>query len=169
MINAMPVEGIAPDPNAKQPADLVVRNGRVYTQDPARPTAAAIAVRDGRIAAVGDDQNIAPFVGTETRVVDTLNRQIISGLNDSHLHVIRGGLNYLLELRWDGVPSLRMALWMGGFHRTVPPTLPSGVRQAQALVEAAAESEEHRQWRAARGFTKDRTSYDEIFDSCFVL
>ena len=112
MINAMPVEGIAPDPEARQPADLVIRNGRVCTQDPTRPAAAALAVRDGRIAAVGDDADMAPFIGVETRVVDALNRRIIPGLDDSHLHVIRGGLNYLMELRWDGVPSLRMALWM---------------------------------------------------------
>ncbi|MFI7613704.1 amidohydrolase [Nonomuraea terrae] len=112
MINAMPVEGIVPDSAAETPADLVIRNGRVHTQDPARPAAAALAVREGRIVAVGDDQDMAPFVGTRTRVVDALNRRIIPGLNDSHLHVIRGGLNYLLELRWDGVPSLRMALWM---------------------------------------------------------
>ncbi|TDD44997.1 amidohydrolase [Nonomuraea terrae] len=111
-MNTMPVEGIAADPEAKQPVDLVLRNGRIHTQDPARPVAAALAVRDGRIVAVGDDQDMAPLIGPQTRVVDALNRRVIPGLNDSHLHVIRGGLNYLLELRWDGVPSLRMALWM---------------------------------------------------------
>lgn len=112
MINAMPVEGIAPEPGARDAADLVVRNGRIYTGDSARPYAAAVAVRDGRITAVGDDATVAPMVGPKTRVVDVLNRRVIPGLNDSHLHVIRGGLNYLLELRWDGVPSLRTALWM---------------------------------------------------------
>jgi len=66
-------------------------------------------------------------------------------------------------------PSWSPVAFFGGFHHTVPPTMPSGVRQAQALVEAAAESEEHRQWRAVRGFTKDGDSDNEIFDSCFVL
>ncbi|MGW2059330.1 amidohydrolase [Streptomyces sp. NPDC001937] len=112
MINVMPVDGITARPDAREPADLVIRNGRIHTGDTARPTAAALAVRDGRITAMGDDADIAPFVGPETRVVDALNRRIIPGLNDSHLHVIRGGVNYLLELRWDGVPSLRTALWM---------------------------------------------------------
>ncbi|MGA5699056.1 amidohydrolase [Peterkaempfera bronchialis] len=111
-MNTMPVGGIVPDPSAREPADLVVRNGRVHTGDPARPSAAAVAVRDGRIVRVGDDQDIACCVGPGTRVVDALNRRVIPGLNDSHLHVIRGGVNYLLELRWDGVPSLRTALWM---------------------------------------------------------
>lgn len=45
-------------------------------------------------------------------MVDALGRRVIPGLNDSHVHVIRGGLNYVLELRWDGVPTLRQALAM---------------------------------------------------------
>ncbi|WP_327129315.1 amidohydrolase [Streptomyces sp. NBC_01727] len=108
----MPVDGIPADPEAREPADFVLRNARVYTGDTARPAAAALAVRNGRITAVGDDADITPHVGPATRVVDALNRRVIPGLNDSHLHVIRGGVNYLLELRWDGVPSLRTALWM---------------------------------------------------------
>ncbi|MGK4585865.1 amidohydrolase [Kitasatospora sp. HPMI-4] len=112
MTNIMPVDGITADPEARDAADLVIRNGRIHTGDPARPAASALAVRGGRITAVGDDRDTAPFVGPGTRVVDALNRRVVPGLNDSHLHVIRGGLNYLLELRWDGVPSLRAALWM---------------------------------------------------------
>ncbi|MEU3215672.1 amidohydrolase [Streptomyces sp. NPDC006971] len=112
MINVMPVDGVSPAPEAREPADLIIRNGRVFTGDRARPAVSALAVRDGRITAMGDDSDVAPFVGQRTRVVDALNRRIVPGLNDSHLHVIRGGLNYLLELRWDGVPSLRTGLWM---------------------------------------------------------
>ena len=48
----------------------------------------------------------------ETKVIDLKGRRVIPGLNDSHLHVIRGGLNYNMELRWDGVPSLADALRM---------------------------------------------------------
>lgn len=43
--------------------------------------------------------------GPRTREIDLNGRRAIPGLNDSHLHVIRGGLNYNMELRWDGVPS----------------------------------------------------------------
>src|SRR5262249_23050309 len=50
--------------------------------------------------------------GDQTQVIDVGGRTIIPGLNDSHLHLIRGGLNYNLELRWDGVPSLADALQM---------------------------------------------------------
>ncbi|MEU4954111.1 amidohydrolase [Streptomyces lavendulae] len=109
----MPVAGIAPSPEQHPgTADLVVRNAKVFTGDPGRPAAGAVAVRDGRILALGDDHDLAGLVGPATRVVDALGRRVVPGLNDSHLHVIRGGLNYVLELRWDGVRSLRRALAM---------------------------------------------------------
>jgi predicted amidohydrolase YtcJ len=113
-MSSMPVGGVRPvdglsDDSA---ADLVVRNARVHTGDPARPGASALAIRDGVFAVVGNDEDVAPFIGQRTRVFDALGRRVIPGLNDSHLHVIRGGLNYLLELRWDGVGSLRQALNM---------------------------------------------------------
>jgi predicted amidohydrolase YtcJ len=94
------------------PADLVVRNGRVYTGDPSIGDVSAIAIRDGRVIAIGGDADVADLVGAGTQRVDAMGRRVISGLNDSHLHVIRGGLNYFLELRWDGVRSLRHGLSM---------------------------------------------------------
>ncbi|EMF02134.1 Exoenzymes regulatory protein AepA precursor [Streptomyces mobaraensis NBRC 13819 = DSM 40847] len=119
---SMPVSGVTPvpdepntpdaPPGTTHTADLVLRNAKLYTGDPARPAASALAVRDGRVLAVGDDRDVARHVGPRTRVVDALGRRAVPGLNDSHLHVIRGGLNYVLELRWDGVPSLRQALAM---------------------------------------------------------
>ncbi len=88
--------------------DLVLRNGCITTLDPAHPEATAIAVKNGRIAGLGDAATAA--IGPRTQVVDVGGRRVIPGLNDSHLHVIRAGLNYNLELRWDGVPSLADAL-----------------------------------------------------------
>ncbi|GHG94644.1 amidohydrolase [Streptomyces rubradiris] len=113
-MTTMPVSGVTPFPGLEDgdAADLVVRNAKVHTGDPERPAATALAVRDGRITALGDEATVARHVGPRTRVVDALGRRIVPGLNDSHLHVIRGGLNYVLELRWDGVPSLRQALAM---------------------------------------------------------
>ena len=108
----MPVGGLVPAERAADPADLVVRNGRIYTGDPRRPFAGALAIRDGRVLAVGDDYSVAPHVTKATRVVDAMGRRVIPGLIDSHIHVIRTGLHYLLELRWDGVRSLREALAM---------------------------------------------------------
>ncbi|MFF9147486.1 amidohydrolase [Streptomyces sp. NPDC014861] len=109
----MPVAGLVPAARRTPAhADLVVRNAKVFTGDPDRPAARAVAIRDGRVAALGDDNDLAHLVGPGTRVVDALGRRVIPGLNDSHLHVIRGGLNYVLELRWDGARSLRHALSM---------------------------------------------------------
>lgn len=93
-------------------ADLILHDGRIHTADPARSTASAVAIRGGKFLAVGDDAEVFAHRGPGTRVVDANGRRVIPGLNDSHLHLIRGGLNYNLELRWEGVPSLADALRM---------------------------------------------------------
>ena len=93
-------------------ADLILFNGRLHTVDPQQPQATAVAIRDGRFIAVGTDAEAMAFRGTATRLIDLRQRCVIPGLNDSHLHLIRGGLNYNLELRWEGVPSLADALRM---------------------------------------------------------
>ncbi|WP_329204159.1 amidohydrolase [Streptomyces sp. NBC_00683] len=111
-MHTMPVSGVTPAPGSGDGADVVLRNARIHTGDPLRPAATALAVHAGRITALGDDAEVAAHVGPRTRVVDALGRRVVPGLNDSHVHVIRGGLNYVLELRWDGVPSLRQALAM---------------------------------------------------------
>jgi predicted amidohydrolase YtcJ len=94
------------------PADLILHNASIHTVDPAKPAASAVAIRDGRFLAVGDDQAVMAERGADTHVIDLDGRCVIPGLNDSHLHLIRGGLNYNLELRWEGVPSLADALRM---------------------------------------------------------
>jgi predicted amidohydrolase YtcJ len=93
-------------------ADLVVRNARVTTLHGSRPEAEAFAVRREKFVAVGDEAEVMPLVSDGTRLVDAGGRRVIPGLNDSHLHAIRGGLQYHLELRWDGVDSLRRGLEM---------------------------------------------------------
>jgi len=110
--SSMPVSGFPSASNSQQPADLVVRNARIYTGDRSNPAASAVAIKDGVFVAVGDEADVAVHAGVTTRVIDALGRRVIPGLNDSHQHVIRTGLHFLLELRWDGVPSLRMALEM---------------------------------------------------------
>jgi len=108
----MPVAGVRPVDGVTRPADLVVRNAKVYTGDPSQAQASAVAIAGGVFTAVGDDATVAPHIGPATRVVDALGRRVIPGLNDSHNHVIRGGNNYLLGLRWDGVRSLAHGLRM---------------------------------------------------------
>src|SRR5678816_4157880 len=92
------------------PADLILYNGRITTLDPKYPEAKNVAIKDGRFIGLDDAERYER--GPDTKVLDLKGRRVIPGLNDSHLHVIRGGLNYNLELRWDGVPSLADALRM---------------------------------------------------------
>ena len=97
-------------------ADLLLTNGRITTLDPGRPETRELAIIDGRIVPQAER-------GPGTRVIDLGGRRVIPGLNDSHLHVIRAGLYFNLELRWDGVPSLADALVMlrDQARRTQPP------------------------------------------------
>ena len=91
-------------------ADLIVMNGHIATQDDRRSFVSAVAIKEGRFLAVGTDKEMMAYKGDTTQVINVGRRTVIPGLNDSHLHLIRGGLNYNLELRWDGVPSLADAL-----------------------------------------------------------
>jgi predicted amidohydrolase YtcJ len=91
-------------------ASLILYNGRIHTVDAANPTATAVAIEDGKFIAVGDDAAIMQLADEATVQIDLQGKRAIPGLNDSHIHLIRGGLNYNLELRWDGVPSLADAL-----------------------------------------------------------
>src|SRR6202140_2711582 len=91
---------------------LILHHGKITTLMRDTPEVTALAITDGNVTAVGNDATILPLAGDQTQKIDLNNRRVIPGLNDSHLHVIRAGLNYLLELRWDGVTSLRQALTM---------------------------------------------------------
>ena len=92
--------------------DLILHNGRIATQDEQRSFAEAVAIKDGVFFAVGADRDVLALRAATTQVIDLGGRTVVPGLNDSHLHVIRGGLNFNLELRWDGVPSLADGLRM---------------------------------------------------------
>jgi predicted amidohydrolase YtcJ len=102
--------------------DLVLHNGKITTLDPSRPEVSALAIFGDRIAAVGGEDLLTTADEKTTRI-DLNGRRAVPGLNDSHIHVIRGGLNYNMELRWDGVPSLADALAMlkEQARRTPPP------------------------------------------------
>ncbi len=86
-------------------ADLVLFNGKVTTLDRQNPEAQAIAIHGDRFVAAGPEQEVMRLAGAGTRRIDLKGRRVIPGLIDSHMHVIRGGLNYNMELRWDGVRS----------------------------------------------------------------
>ncbi len=99
-----------PDPSIK--ADLILYNARIATQDNKLSFAEALAIKENRFLAVGTEKEVMAYRGDNTKVINLNRRTVIPGLNDSHTHLIRGGLNYNMELRWDGVPSLADALRM---------------------------------------------------------
>jgi len=90
--------------------DTILSNGLFTTLDPQIPEAAAIAITDGRFTAIGREADILPTADSHTTVIDCGGRRVIPGLADNHNHVIRGGLNYNMELRWDGISSLADAM-----------------------------------------------------------
>ena len=97
---------------SKQTPDLIAYNGKIATQNEQRSMVEAVAVLDGKFLAVGTDREVMAYRGEQTQLINLNKRTAIPGLNDSHTHLIRGGLNYNLELRWDGVPSLADGLRM---------------------------------------------------------
>jgi len=95
-----------------QATDLIITNGKVATMTKEGAFAQALAIKDGKIEAVGSNAQILKLKSANTQVIDAAGKTVIPGLNDSHLHIIREGLNYNAELRWDGVTSLKKALQM---------------------------------------------------------
>jgi len=97
--------------SATQP-DLILHRGLFATLDRANPTASAVAIEGGKFSAVGHDREVLPLAGEHTRIIDLKGKRVLPGLIDNHLHIIRGGLNFNMELRWDGVRSLADAMAM---------------------------------------------------------
>ena len=97
---------------AQAQADLILTNGKVATMVKEGEFVQAVAVKDGKVLATGSNAQVLKLKRADTQVIDAGGRTVIPGLNDSHLHVIREGLNYNMELRWDGVTTLKRALEM---------------------------------------------------------
>jgi predicted amidohydrolase YtcJ len=95
-----------------QQPDVILHRGVFTTLDRSNPTASAVAIKDGRFTHVGREEEIMALAGPQTRLIDLKGRRVLPGLIDNHLHIIRGGLNFNMELRWDGVRSLSDAMSM---------------------------------------------------------
>lgn len=88
------------------PADLVLVSARIWTGDPGRPDASALAVRDGRIVGVGGDAEIRRLRGPKTVVVEGKARRVVPGFIDCHTHMSMGGFNLLgIDLRHTKDPA----------------------------------------------------------------
>ncbi|HEY2660515.1 MAG TPA: amidohydrolase [Caulobacteraceae bacterium] len=117
-----------------QAPDLILHNARFTTLDRSNPSAEAVAIKDGRFVAVGADSDILALAGEATRLVDLKRRRALPGLIDNHLHIIRGGLNFNMELRWDGVRSLSDAMSMLKRQVAITPA-PQWVRVVGGFTE----------------------------------
>ena len=91
--------------------DLIIYNGKVALENEGE-FAEAFAVKDGNFFKIGSNADILQLKSDSTQIIDAKGKTVIPGLNDSHTHLIRAGLNYAMELRWDGVTSLSTALQM---------------------------------------------------------
>src|SRR5689334_3002949 len=88
------------------PPEMIVRSAKIWTGDATRPEAEALAVRGGRIMAVGSDAEIARLAGPSTKVVDAKWRRVVPGFIDCHTHMTSGGFDLLaLDLRNTKSPA----------------------------------------------------------------
>jgi len=95
----------------KEPADLVLKNGKIITVDESKPEAQALAVRGDLVVAVGSDKDIEPYIGDATQVIDLGGKLAIPGFIDSHAHFTSIGrakmqLNLMKVKNWDEVISM---------------------------------------------------------------
>ncbi|PZQ51081.1 MAG: amidohydrolase [Novosphingobium pentaromativorans] len=93
-------------------SDTIIVNAKVTTLDRENPQAEAVVIRDGKFLTVGSEQEAREAAAPGAVVIDAKGHRLIPGLIDSHMHIIRGGLNFNMELRWDGVTSLAEAMAM---------------------------------------------------------
>ncbi|MGZ3789044.1 MAG: amidohydrolase [Bacteriovorax sp.] len=92
--------------------DAIYFNGNVTTMDPKFREVSAFAISNGKISKVGSDKEVMNLAEISTKIYNLNKRRVIPGLIDSHIHLIRGGLTYNMELRWDGLDSLEDAMIM---------------------------------------------------------
>ena len=93
-------------------ADLIITNAKVAVMDNNKTITEAIAIKDGKVLATGSNEELLKLKNRSTKIINANGRTLIPGLNDSHLHLTRGGRFFNTELRWDGVKSLKRALQM---------------------------------------------------------
>jgi predicted amidohydrolase YtcJ len=111
LIAALTVVATATPAYAQAPAvDTILVSGKVITLDDASSIVEAIAIHDGKVLAVGSNEDIRKRADARTNIIDLGGRTVVPGLMDSHIHALRAGLTYSVELSWIGVPSLAKGL-----------------------------------------------------------
>jgi predicted amidohydrolase YtcJ len=100
----------AASPAWPQAADTILVNGKILTVDSRFSAREALAIRDGKITAVGADSEVQKQAGPKTRVIDLQGRTVIPGFIDSHIHAIRAGQTFTTEVNWVGARSIAEAM-----------------------------------------------------------
>lgn len=103
--------------------DVIYYNGRFKGAGIGSNEPTAVAINNNRFVQFGTDKDIMQLKTSLTKLIDLQKKRVIPGLNDSHIHLIRGGLSFNMELRWDGINNLSDALTMlrDQADRTPPP------------------------------------------------
>ena len=110
----------SPSKAASFAPELVIINASIHTMDSVRPTAAALAISENRIAAVGSTEEIRALAGANTRVIDAKGKLVLPGFNDAHVHYLMGGFSLAnVDLR-DAKSPDEMARRLGEYAKKLP-------------------------------------------------
>jgi predicted amidohydrolase YtcJ len=103
----------------KDEADMIIKNAAIWTANPAQPSASAMAIRDGKILAIGDD--VDEYLGSDTEVIDAEGHFITPGFIDTHVHFITGGQNLSSVQLRDASTKEEFINRIGDFAKTQEP------------------------------------------------
>lgn len=120
------------------PADMVIMHAKIYTVNTRLPWAEAVAIRDGKIVAVGSDKSVGPYQSASTKVIDAKGNMVLPGFFDSHVHIL-GGAQTLDELDLSG--------WWGGGPKTAA--------EFQKMIKDYAAQHPEKKWIHGMGWTYD--------------
>ena len=88
-------------PGSSFAADAVIRRANIITIDPKRPRAQAVAIKDGKFIAIGDDHAVSDLIGPSTEVFDLSGKTVLPGFIDAHIHVLSSGTRHVMAADCD--------------------------------------------------------------------
>ena len=106
LLIALTIFTIGCSTNKSQKADLVLKNGFIYTVDSLNSEAESVAIKDGKIIYVGDDKEVSSFISGNTKVIDLKGKMVLPGFIDAHCHPI-SSYRYFNELNLYGKKSIK--------------------------------------------------------------
>lgn len=104
-----------------QNSTLILVNAKVWTENPAQPTAQAVALDGSRILAVGDNASIRKLAAPDTHIIDLRGRLLLPGFNDAHVHFLQGGASLIAIPLRDSTSQADFRDRIARFAKTLPP------------------------------------------------